>query len=237
MGKIMLLGILINRLLKVFLAGRYKFGLWIGKINKGGSFLTSCLKCSCLRFQFEVKYCYIFVVCRPLLLFFILYFVIILINFGDNTIFCAEQDRIADVEFDENGKVVRIGQWSRESFLNPTPRVQKGIVVPLEREDYIQMCMEVKNSFVQFPEQRILGSCVNDWEKFFDLTLDPFFVNHKEGFRDLYDTPEYHVYWREEIKDNIIYLLSKDSNRVGDCECFGLKMVPSKHKYYPRRFF
>src|SRR5690606_21313918 len=116
-----------------------------------------------------------------------------------------------DVGFDENGKVVRVGTFMRESLKNPPPTVQKGIAIPLEREDYIKICMEIPNAFFTFPEYRILGACVNDWGKFFDETLEPFLVNHKDGFKDLYNSPEYQVYWREGIKNNYISILAQES--------------------------
>lgn len=152
-----------------------------------------------------------------------------------SVVFCDDKDMLSvdGLEFDEAGKVKTIAGMDRETFLGPyrSPAVvERGIVGPLDQYDQLQICLSNPNMFIKFPENHVLGACVLDWDRFFDDVIEPFLVNHKEGFRILYDSPEYQVYLRPDIKANYINVMSGKSNHVEDFDCVALKMVPSRPK-------
>lgn len=142
-----------------------------------------------------------------------------------------------DVEFDETGKVKRIAGYDREEFLQPRPKLERGIVGPITNAECLHKCLyQHPNYLIQFHKLHSVCSCVlneeEGWDKFWDNHFEPFMIKYNMNYKQLAEDPAYYSEIRPRMKQQMLETLAEragveKSYRNLSYKCFCINMVPS----------
>jgi len=133
------------------------------------------------------------------------------------------------VEFDTNGKIIRIQGFTREAF-SDVHGTERGILGPLTDPDMIERLSALyPNQVVQLFKEHKIAACVEEgtWERFWDLEYEVFLEKYNTHYSDLAGDLQYQLYIRDEHKRAVLKLLQESSTKVNGFECFCLKMESS----------